>query len=437
MSASWLPRSNFGQTVLLIGSLLLVNQLVSYLSVLAYVVKPSTQQMVQLLSRQVELVFSDLQLDIEHLTPLDALKAKLVNDPHMEAFTAEEAEAAGIKQATHYRLLSDQMSAYLGGEARVKLSTGSKFRVWIQPPQAPDGWIRVSLSSFDDSFVNNPLVIYLLAIGVLSVLGGWWFARLQSRPLRRLQRAALQVSRGIFPKSLPLSGSAEVMEVTRAFNQMAASMSRLEADRNLLMAGVSHDLRTPLTRIRQSVEMMGEEDEFLKSGIEHDIDDMNAIIDQFITFIRGDQDEPRQLLNINELLTEVANLEEVRGGDLELALGDTGQVAMQPVAMKRVINNLVENGQRYGHGWLRLSSGQEPRWIWFKVEDNGDGIPLTQLDAMFQPFHQGDKARGGAGSGLGLAIVRRIVERHGGEIHVANRRAGGLEVKVRLPREAD
>ncbi|SHI20705.1 two-component system sensor histidine kinase EnvZ [Ferrimonas marina] len=429
-----LPRSNFGQTVLLIGCLLLINQLVSYLSVAVYVVKPSTQQIVQLLARQVDLVFRDLQLDIERLTPLDALQSKLSTDPHMEAFTEKEALQAGLAEATYYRLLSDQMSDYLGGPAEVRLTTGTHYRVWIRPPQAPQVWIRVPLSSFDDSFVS-PLTVYLLVIGALSITGGWWFARMQSRPLRRLQRAALAVSRGRFPKPLQLSGSAEVMEVTKAFNQMSASMAELESDRNLLLAGVSHDLRTPLTRIRLAAEMMSEQDAFLKEGIEHDIDDMNAIIDQFIAFIRGHEDEETSPVALNQLLEEVAQQEEVRRAEILTELGQSEPVRLQPVAIKRVINNLVENALRYGKGWVRISSGVEEGWVWFKVEDNGEGIPLKQLRQMFEPFRQGDKARGGAGSGLGLAIVKRIIDRHSGEIHVANRRQGGLEVKVRLPRE--
>ncbi|MBY5994017.1 two-component system sensor histidine kinase EnvZ [Ferrimonas balearica] len=429
-----LPRSNFGQTVLLIGCLLLINQLVSYVSVAVYVIKPSTQQINQLLARQVELVFKDLQLDLDTLTPLDAIREKLSEDQHMEAFSIPEARKQGLNEATYYRVLSDQMSQYLGGDAEVRITGGDRYLIWIRPPQAPQIWLRVPLSGFDESHIS-PLTIYLMVIGLLSVLGGWWFARLQSRPLRRLQRAALQVSRGHFPKPLPLSGSAEVMEVTKAFNQMARSMAELEADRNLLLAGVSHDLRTPLTRIRLSTEMMSEQDAFLKEGIEADIDDMNAIIDQFIAFIRGHQDEEIRAQSLDELLQDVAQQEEVRSQDIELLLGDTPAIKLQPVAIKRVIANLVENGLRYGNGWLRLSSGTERGWVWFKVEDNGSGIPLARLDELFEPFKQGDTARGGAGSGLGLAIVKRIVDRHGGEIHVANRRQGGLEAKVRLPRD--
>ncbi len=429
-----LPRSNFGQTVLLIGCLLLINQLVSYVSVAVYVIKPSTQQINQLLARQVELVFRDLQLDLDTLTPLDALREKLAEGQYMEAFSIPQARAEGLNDATYYRILSDQMSEYLGGDAEVRIAGGDQYQIWIRPPQAPQIWLRVPLSGFDESKIN-PLTIYLMVIGALSVLGGWWFARLQSRPLRRLQRAALQVSRGRFPKALPLSGSAEVMEVTKAFNQMARSMAELEADRNLLLAGVSHDLRTPLTRIRLASEMMSEQDAFLKEGIEADIDDMNAIIDQFIAFIRGHQDEAMQVLSVDELLKDVAQQEEVRGQDIELSLGHTPGIKLQPVAIKRVVTNLVENGIRYGNGWLRLSSGVERGWVWFKVEDNGSGIPTDRLEELFQPFKQGDSARGGAGSGLGLAIVKRIVDGHGGEILLANRREGGLEAKVRLPLE--
>ncbi|QIZ78406.1 two-component system sensor histidine kinase EnvZ [Ferrimonas lipolytica] len=427
-----LPRSNFGQTVSLIGCLLLISQILSYWSLTMYVVKPTTQQIIELMARQVDFAFRDLQLDINHLTPLDALQVRLEENLYMEAFTIEQAEKNGLNQATYYSLFSDQMSEYLGGPAEVRLATGGAYQVWVRPPQAPQVWLRIPLSDFDQTTIS-PLTIYLIGIGTLSILGGWWFARRQSRPLQRLQRAALSVSRGNFPKPIPLSGSVEVEEVTQAFNRMSHSMAKLESDRQVLLAGVSHDLRTPLTRIRLAAEMMNNSDSFLKEGIEHDIDDMNDIIDQFIAFIRGHQNEDLLPLSLNELLQETAEKEGLRGATIELALGDSRECLLPPVAIKRVLGNLLENALRYGDGWIRLSSGEDSNWIWFQVEDNGPGIPAGKLDEMFEPFKQGDEARGGAGSGLGLAIISRIVEGLAGQLQVSNRTTGGLRVRVRLP----
>ncbi|WP_298440636.1 two-component system sensor histidine kinase EnvZ [uncultured Ferrimonas sp.] len=429
-----LPRSNFGQTVLLVGCLLLISQILSYWSLTMYVVKPTTQQIIELMARQVDFAFRDLQLDINLPTTLDALQGRLEENLYMEAFTLAEARQQGLDQATYYSLFSDQMSEYLGGPAEVRLATGGAYQVWVRPPQAPQLWLRIPLTDFDQTTIS-PLTIYLGGIGTLSVLGGWWFARRQSRPLLRLQRAALAVSRGHFPKPIPLSGSIEVEEVTQAFNKMSRSMAKLETDRQVLLAGVSHDLRTPLTRIRLAAEMMDAKDDFLKEGIEHDIDDMNAIIDQFIAFIRGHQSEDLQPLSLNDLLRETAQQEGVRGATIELELGEVQACMLPPVAVKRVLSNLLENALRYGNGWIRLRSGADSESVWFEIEDNGPGIDPTKLDAMFEPFQQGDEARGGAGSGLGLAIISRIIEGLSGQVQVKNRAEGGLAVRVWLPRQ--
>ncbi|WP_417348153.1 two-component system sensor histidine kinase EnvZ [Ferrimonas sp.] len=433
MVSRLLPRSNFGQTVLLIGCLLLINQLVSYISMDIYVVRPSTQQINQLLSRQVELLFRDLELDRTKLTVVDALRDKLADDNYMEVFTLPEARQNGLREARLYYVLSDQMSQYLGGEAEVRISFGEQYLIWIRPPQAPTVWLRVPLTGFDESVIS-PLTVYLMVIGALSVAGGWWFARQQSRPLRRLQRAALAVSRGKFPDPLPLKGPAEVVAVTQAFNQMSRSMKQLETDRQLLLAGVSHDLRTPLTRIRLASEMMSDQDSFLKEGIEHDIDDMNNIIDQFIEFVRGSPAEEHSRISLDDLLQEAAQQESLRHTKVELSLGKVPPVAMPVIAIKRVLANLIENGVRYGGGDLKLSSGFDGRWVWFAVSDNGPGIPPKQIESLFEPFTQGDVARGSVGSGLGLAIVKRVVDSEGGRVELANRSHGGLRATVWLPR---
>ncbi|QYJ86009.1 two-component system sensor histidine kinase EnvZ [Shewanella mesophila] len=430
----FLPRSAFSQTVLLIGSLLLVNQLVSYLSVAVYFIQPTYQQINQLIARQVKLLFVDgVDVGREHLTMVDALNAK-VHDDGMHIYNIKQAREAGVERATYYTLLSAQMSEHLGGKAEVRIAQGKEFEIWIRPPQAPSVWIKVPLTGFNE-FGLSPLTLYLMVIGALSVAGGWWFARKQNKPLKRLQKAAIAVSRGDYPAPLPPSGSTEIIEVTNAFNQMSRSMQQLEQDRALLMAGISHDLRTPLTRIRLASEMMVEEDEYLKDGIVHDIEDMDAIINQFIAYIRQDQESNREQGQINDLIEDVAQAESKREGEIEIALTFCPKIPMQAVAIKRIIANLVENAFRYGNGWIKLSSNFDGKRVGFSVEDNGPGIPLEQIPKLFQPFTQGDSARGSVGSGLGLAIIKRIVDRHQGEVVLTNRKEGGLHAQVWLPLE--
>jgi two-component system osmolarity sensor histidine kinase EnvZ len=182
--------------------------------------------------------------------------------------------------------------------------------------------------------------------------------------------------------------------------------------------------------------MMPQEDGSLAQGIVEDIDDMNDIIDQFIDYVRLDQQECSSKESLNELIEQtVANVPDNWTKQFELDLGALPLVWLRPLSMKRVIINLLENAERYGKQRIVVSSGHDKKQkrVWFRVTDDGPGIPEEQQEKLFEPFTQGDKARGGVGSGLGLAIIKRIVDRHDGNIKLQNRPEGGLCVRIELP----
>ena len=296
-----LPRSAFGQTVFLIGLLLLINQLVSYLSVAFYVIKPTTQQINHLIAKQIKVVF----IDVEHSDVLlsEELTKRFQQATGIEVYTDATAPLNGLNDASLYPYFSEEMSKELGGPAEVRIAQQNSYAFWVKPPQAPQYWVKVPLTGLDETDFS-PLKIYVFVIGFLSVAGGWLFARQLNRPLQGLQQAALKVGRGEMPDPLPEHGSTEIVAVTQAFNRMAKGISQLEKDRALLMAGVSHDLRTPLTRIRLASEMVSEQDSWIKDGIVSDIEDMNAIIDQFIDYIRHHKEEALDEEDLNLLVQE-------------------------------------------------------------------------------------------------------------------------------------
>lgn len=430
----WFPKSAFGQTALLIGFLLLINQLVSYALVVKHVVEPSFKQINTLLAKQVKLVFMNMPEQGREQLPTDEILTEQFKEATgLRVYPAYLASKYGLDKATPYVFLSKQMSEYLGGETEVRVAKEELFMVWIKPPQDPYIWIKIPLEKFDDSEFS-PLTFYLILIGSLSVVGGWFFARHLTRPLRNLQIAANQVAKGECPKRLAFKGSTEVIGVTRAFNSMASGIKQLEDDRSLLMAGISHDLRTPLTRIRLATEMLDDKEAFFKEGIEQDIDDMNEIIDQFITYIKLDREETAEPHDLNEIIEQEVNAETSCGRDITLALSPIPVMMIRAHALKRVLANLIGNAIRYGGGEISLTSGLCGSDIaYFYVEDNGPGIPQEKIQQLFKPFVQGDNARGGQGSGLGLAIVHRFVNNHGGKVLITNRVAGGLCVRIELP----
>ncbi|GGO71643.1 two-component system sensor histidine kinase EnvZ [Bowmanella pacifica] len=425
-----LPKSAFGQTVLLIGLLLLINQVVSYLSVTYYFIRPTYQQINHLLANQVNVIFLE---GLDHQDP--KLHEKFFEATGIQILSEAEARKQGLDQARHYSSLSRQMSTRLGGSADVRITPGAPYLFWVNPPQDRNLWITIPMQGLGETDIS-PLTIYLMVIGVLSVAGGWLFVRRLNKPLQALQQAALAVARGNFPPPLKEEGSSEIMAVTRAFNQMSRGIKQLEDDRALLTAGISHDLRTPLTRIRLATEMLPDEQAWVRDGINHDIEDMNDIIDQFINYVRQDRQEKLERVNLNSLIDDVVrvrNIEENHQIDLNLA--ELPDLQLRKVAIKRVLDNLIENAFRYGSRHIEISSAYDKKrkTVSFSVRDQGPGIPEDQIENLFQPFTQGDKARGSLGSGLGLAIIKRIVDMHLGSISLTNHPQGGLVARVVLP----
>ena len=425
-----LPNSAFGQTILLIGILLLINQVVTYISIAIYVIQPNSQQINQLLAKQVKVVFIDVK-GVE-------LSPKMAEAFHRETgigvYREKDAMQIGLADALYYKYRSDEMSELLGGPAEVRISQSNDFLFWIRPPQAPNLWVKIPLLGLEDENFS-PLLFFLVIIGVLSVGGGWLFVRQLNRPLKSLQLAAEDFAEGNFPKPLTECGTSEIMAVTQAFNHMSSGIKQLEDDRNLLMAGISHDLRTPLTRIRLATEMMSDLDEGLRDGIECDIDDMSSIIDQFIDYIRNDNKGVFELDDINVLLEEVVNAETPVNRKVTFNSSSCPKIPLKRIAIKRVIANLIQNALRYSDGDIELTSGANEKkgLVYFIVKDNGDGISEEYIERLFHPFTQGDQARGGEGSGLGLAIIKRIVTSHGGDVVLSNREKGGLQARVSLP----
>ncbi len=432
----FIPQSAFGQTVLLLAAMLLINQLVSYMMVLGYVIKPSYDQINDLLAKQVKVVFLDEPLDgRERLELPDEMRRRFWEATGIEIYKESSAMKMGLAESTYYGYLSEELGKELGGETEVRISENEVFTIWVRPPMAPQYWLKIPLSGFDESELS-PLPIYLAVIGFLSVFGGWLFARRLNRPLKSLEVAARQVGRGENPDKLREDvGSQEIQAVTTAFNQMAKGIAQLEEDRALLMAGVSHDLRTPLTRIRLATEMMSEDEDYLRDGINSDIEDMNAIIDQFIAYVRQDREDLPEITELCPLVEDAVSAFAERPLQVELYQDDLPAIRIRPLSVKRVIYNLLENAERYGRGSARVTVrlSRDRHWAELVVEDDGPGIPEPERERLFLPFERGDKARGSQGSGLGLAIIKKIVDSHRGRIALGESELGGLRVTIGLP----
>jgi len=270
---------------------------------------------------------------------------------------------------------------------------------------------------------------------ILSLAGGYLLAARINRPLSLLVNAADRLRNGERPDKLPEDSVTELREVSSTFNKMADSLAQLDAERTLILAGVSHDIRTPLARLRLAVEMLpDDESASLKSGMIEDIADMNNIIHQFLDFVRGVEGEPTQMIDINTLLQAMHDRQSRAGRDLVVQLAPTYFIPIKPLAMQRLLDNLVGNAYTYGRGEVRVASKILADHIVISVFDNGPGIPETHVEKLLRPFERLDTARSNAGgSGLGLAIADRIAKLHKGKLELINRPEGGLEARLSIP----
>ncbi|WP_312933818.1 ATP-binding protein [Pseudomonas sp.] len=359
------------------------------------------------------------------------------------------AEAAGLIRVTgsgvpegeqhwpYSEIYQRQMQAELGEDTEVRLRIHAPPALWVNAPSLGPGWLKVPLypHPLRGQKIWNVLG-WFLAIGLLSTASAWIFVRQLNQPLKRLVFAARQLGQGRSVR-LPISDTpSEMAEVYRSFNQMAEDVEQAGRERELMLAGVSHDLRTPLTRLRLSLSLMGSEND-LTDDMVRDIEDMDAILDQFLAFIRDGRDEPVEDIDLTALIGEVVAPYNQPQERVRLCLEPIPPFPLRRISIKRMLDNLIGNALHHAGEGVEVaayvSGDHSAPYVVLSVLDRGVGIDESELQSIFNPFIRGDRARGGKGTGLGLAIVKRIAAQHGGNVELRNRSGGGIEARVRLP----
>lgn len=335
-------------------------------------------------------------------------------------------------------LIANKIRERLGEETIITVNHYGIPGLWISfNVEQDDFWVVIPRIQVDRPFPWHWLG-WAAVVGLLSLLGAYLIASRINRPLNLLVYAADRLRHGEPAPRLPEDSMDELQAVSKTFNEMAESLMRLDNERTLLLAGVSHDIRTPLARLRIAVELLPDEScESLKSGMIEDIADMDNIIHQFLDFVRGIEGEPTRMTDINSLLTALAERQARAGRDLKVKLCSTYFIPLRPLAMQRLLDNLVGNAYTYSKGNVSVEAKITAENIVISVLDNGPGIPEEHAERLLRPFERMDGARNKneGGSGLGLAICNRIAKLHGGSLELINRPEGGLEARLKLPIE--
>jgi two-component system osmolarity sensor histidine kinase EnvZ len=275
----------------------------------------------------------------------------------------------------------------------------------------------------------------LVGLG-LAVSVAFWLARRLTQPLARLEAASALIGQGGHPLMLVEAGPRELVSLSRRFNTMAQQVSDLLAARTTLLAGVSHDLRTPLARMRLALEMLKDApNPALIERLERDIDHMNRLIGNVLELARGLQQETPVDTDLPDFLHQIAADFSTPSSPVTLTC-PPGHWPVAPTALQRAVGNLLQNAQRYAPGTpVALVARFENKHCHIGVLDRGPGIPPAQREAVFQPFHRLDASRSPAtgGSGLGLAIVRELARANGWRVSLTDNPGGGLQAWLELP----
>ncbi len=335
--------------------------------------------------------------------------------------------------------LADTLRSELGPDTVVAGSVNGKPGLWVgfQVDREP-WWLRVNLADYLPPRGGGWLLAMVLVL-MATLLASVLTARRINKPLRELSFAASRIREGDLDSRLDETTiTSEIREVNMGFNRMARELAKVEEDRAVMLAGISHDLRTPLARLRLETEMsVGDEE--ARSNMANDIDQLDAIIDKFMDYARPGQTHLRPVL-LSRLIDKEAGVfrdpSEIR---IISKVAIDLQVMADEVELSRVFANLFENARRYGRtvetgvATVHVSYVRTGGWVICTVRDEGSGVAREKLSQLTTPFFRGDAARTAAtGAGLGLAIVEKAMQRMGGQVELANGASGGLIVHLRM-----
>lgn len=430
-----MPRSLLARTFLLLATLVLLTT-AAWLSLFRYIeAEPRARETAQLAASAVNLIRASLFAAAPEKRL--ALFAEFSSREGIRLLPAEPEDKIEAMPDTRYlNLLQGELASRLGEHTRVAASVDQVPGFWVSFRLDDDDdeeyWLVLPRERATRSFARHWLTWGLLAIA-LALAVAWLIASRISRPLKAMARSAETVGRGQIPAPLPENGAEELSRLAKAFNLMAADLQRHEQDRSEVLAGISHDLRTPLTRLRLEAEMsIG--DAAAQEAVIADIEQMEAVISQFMDYARTDSGEAAVTYDLTSLLSSIVERQACVGRPCQLDLAELPELQLRPKAVTRAITNLIDNAWKYGGGEVTVKSAAVDGEIWLEISDHGPGIPPAETERLKRPFTRLETARTNAsGTGLGLAIVERIARLHNGRLELLPNPGGGLLARLVLP----
>ncbi|MEC5387699.1 ATP-binding protein [Uliginosibacterium sp. H3] len=432
------PQTLLWRTFLLIALLMGLSLFAWFQIYNQFAIKPRTRQTAQMLVSVVNLTRAALLAsDANQQT---ALLRNLISIEGIRIYPAEPSDlVTPVEDSELIRNLSTELRQRLGPSTRLASAIEGQpgfYISFILDTEVPDDqyWLMIPAERVPHRGVAG-WIGWGIATGLLSLVGAYLLVFGITRPLKALEQAARKVGQGELPPPLTERGSREIVAVASAFNQMSRDLTQLESDRALILAGVSHDLRTPLSRLRLGIELSGASSDDV-SAMGEDIDEMDRIIGQFLDFARDAQAEMAEPCDLSAFMNDIVEAYRRRGLQITLHSDALPPHAVRAHSLRRAIANLIDNAWRYAGEELpiELALTREGAQLNIDVADRGPGIPPDQVERLKRPFTRLEEARSNArGSGLGLAIVERIARLHDGSLELLPRPGGGLLARISLP----
>lgn len=434
------PQSLLWRTFLLVAALILLSMLAWFGIFTAYEREPRARQAAQMVVSVVNLTRTAL------LTARPDARRQLLQElsdqEGIHIYPAEVTDQiAELPDRAFVQRMAVLVREHLGPQTRITLERNGEEALFVSfrldandDGDEDDFWLAMPRDRLN-RVIPLEWMGWAAAALLLSLSGAWLIMFRVTRPLKALDAAADEIGRGGHPPPVPESGPEEIRTLARTFNRMGADLARLDEDRTLILAGVSHDLRTPLTRLRMGIEMAAEES--LREGMIADVEEMDRTIGQFLDFARADGGDGTAETDVAALLNDLAEQYRKRGATIKTRAEPLPPLAARPQALRRAVANLVENALRHAgmDQPIELAWSTAGNDIFIEVNDRGPGIPAAETERLKLPFTRLESARTGAiGAGLGLAIVDRIARSHGGALHLLARDGGGLTARITIPR---
>lgn len=429
-----LPRSLLGRALLIMGAPLVLMQVIAtsifyerhYDNItkrLAQAIAGEVAVIIQLLgdapessleSGQLNLAEAVLQLDIS----FDAGAVLPDNPLHANDSVLDRKLSRALERRLVYPFQIDTVSQ------------DERVGVWVQ---LPDGVMEVGVPLsrlFSDT--TYIFIAWMVGSSIVLFAVATFFMRNQVRPIRRLARAAESFGKGQDVPDFKPQGAAEVRSAARAFLQMRERIRRQIDQRTIMLAGVSHDLRTPLTRMKLQLAMAGDDPEV--ASLASDVIEMERMVEGYLAFAAGQGEEEPKAVRLSELLEGVIEPLSKNGARIDLRVDHDPEVTLRPAAMRRCLTNLLTNAIRYGSE-VQVRAKVRKKRAEIIIDDNGPGIPLERREDVFKPFFRLDESRNPStgGTGLGMTIARDVLRGHGGEVTLEDSPTGGLRARIRLP----